>query len=352
MKNKDKSFAQKARDLINLYKGASYDTVQKKELEEALAKLAQEQEEYKAANGIGVQDNQEYSQDGTPQFGGKGSSIVGSFQPYYQDPMAIKVSPRLSAPSMYGNIPVGPQYNTETGLPISSAIPKVNPYTSIPQNYNLDYTKPIGDGAKPYSTSIIPSLAAGAASTIGNLYLAKKAGKYVPMASTSIAPEQISLANERQRIEQEAAIAGATGKRSARTAARTRGEYMGNVGNVQTGLNKNVSEALGKSYQTEALTNAQARQQAAMANAQMKMSVDQYNTNLANQALANKQQYQSAAIESVPQMISNINQLQNFDKILGISGGDYTPVLAPTGNTGLFKRKYAPKVVYRGTKTK
>ena len=52
--NKNKqSFASRARKLINRYKRASYDKVEKEELDAALAALAQEQEAYKQANGIG-----------------------------------------------------------------------------------------------------------------------------------------------------------------------------------------------------------------------------------------------------------------------------------------------------------
>ena len=56
-KNK-KSFAARAKNIINRYKRAKFDPVEKQELDAALAALAQEQEAYKQANGIG-----EYSQE-------------------------------------------------------------------------------------------------------------------------------------------------------------------------------------------------------------------------------------------------------------------------------------------------
>lgn len=329
MATKQKTFAQRAKDLIKKYKGASYDPIQKRELEQELGKLAKEQEAYKQANGLNGEPQQGINPDGSSQFGGTGSSILlerMNFEPLVSNPIKpLEVQQPSLSHWLYG-------LNQ-----LSVAQPD-----STTSNY------------VPYSTSIAPALISGATSMIGNLILGNQVGgrkvNYSTMKPTQIAPEQISLAGERNQIAQSAIDAERSAMRSARTAARTRGEYMSNVGSTVVGINKNVGDAYSKSYQTEQLTNAQARQQASQFNAQNRMAVDEYNTNIKNKAeqerLANlneQAEYFGAALESIPSTLQNIDQLRSFDAGLAVNNQpNYKLVKTPTGRKAyeFWKRKY------------
>jgi hypothetical protein len=348
MKKQDKTFAQRAKEITLKYKRASWDAIEKKELEAELGMLSQEQEAFKAANGIGVNP-----QDGIPKFHGFGSSWIDGVD-YNEDTLQPMI--REKQPDVPLNARLTPKTINTT------AVPAINP-NSLSGSYNplglkLSQTGLQGGmprqiaepNYKPYETSVLPSVVSGATSLVGNLLLAGQAGKYTRMKGSRVAPEQISLANERQRITQEGAVAGSTIRTNARTAARTRGEYMGNVGQGAVGLNKNVSDALSRSYQTEAMQNAQARQRASEVNAQMEGYANQYNANMANRAFENKQAYQSAAMESIPQTFGNITQSQQFDALMNSRGGDYPIAMMPNAGRrkGQFwKPKNTPRVVYK-----
>lgn len=287
MATNNKTFAQRAKYLIKKYKGASYDPIQRKELEAELAKLAEEQEAYKQANGLNGELQQGINPDTSSQF------AVG--------------------------------------------------------------------GEVPYNTSIVPSLVSGATSLIGNLVMGQLAGKrkvnYATVKPTQIAAEQINLSNERNQLSRQASVASRTGMRNVGTSSRTRGEYMGNVGNMIVGLNQNVADAYSKSYQTEALTNAQARQQASQFNAQSAGNAAQYNANVKNLAYqqeasnkAEQQEYLSAAMESIPSTMQNIEQLKMFDAGLAVSTPqNHQLVKSPTGRKAyeLWKKKYNVGLQYK-----
>lgn len=335
MATNNKTFAQRAKYLIKKYKGASYDPIQKKELEAELAKLAEEQEAYKQANGIGVQQagaQQGVNPDGSLQYSGLGDSFVAE------------------------RIPAGDIASTIHSYvkPMIAVNPELEPLdVQSQQQQYYDY--------KPYSTSVTPALVSGATSLIGNLIMGQLAGKrkvnYATVKPTQIAAEQINLSNERNQLSRQASVASRTGMRNVGTSSRTRGEYMGNVGNMIVGLNQNVADAYSKSYQTEALTNAQARQQASQFNAQSASNAAQYNANVKNLAYqqeasnkAEQQEYLSAAMESIPSTMQNIEQLKMFDAGLAVSTPqNYQLVKSPTGRKAyeLWKKKYNVGLQYK-----
>lgn len=103
-KTNKKSFAKRAKELINKYSRASFDPTEKQELEAALAKLAEEQEAYKQANGIGeyspeniqaqqMQQRQtmpkSVQSNGLPMFDIGGNMNVNFKSPYYYAKNAI-----------------------------------------------------------------------------------------------------------------------------------------------------------------------------------------------------------------------------------------------------------------------
>jgi len=107
--------------------------------------------------------------------------------------------------------------------------------------------------------------------------------KFNRLKSYDVVPEQISLQNERNRIREDANVARANTARGIRSVAGTAGAYMSNVGAAESGIQRNVGQMMGQSYQTEAVKNAELRQQAAMQNAQMRNQTSSANAEIGMQ---------------------------------------------------------------------
>ena len=247
-----KSFASRAKDIINRYKRAKFDKTEREELDAALAALAQEQEAYKQANGIG-----EYS------------------------PENIQARQMQQMEGMQQL----PKFDGESG-------------TSIFPETTLGSTQ-----------GILPSLLGGAASMVGNMIMS--AGTKPIELKSSYTPEQISLARQRERLSRESGTARNVVMRGLRESGN-RGAYLSGVGTAITGINKGLSDSLTQSYMSEEMANLEQRNKAQ----DYQKQVDMANWQARQQAVNDKRAYQSATISTIPSVMTDINRIQGQNALL------------------------------------
>jgi len=109
--------------------------------------------------------------------------------------------------------------------------------------------------------------APGVISGLSNLFLRKSMkNKLQRLSLPEMQAQQINLENERAAAREQANVARANVSRGLRGVAPSAGGYMANMIAGETGIQRGLGQQLGQSYQNEAVTNAQMRQQAAMAN--------------------------------------------------------------------------------------
>lgn len=321
--NKNKqSFASRARKLINRYKRASYDKVEKEELDAALAALAQEQEAYKQANGIGEyspeniqaqqmqqMEQQQVGQEGLPQFPWGGGL-----------PGTLTLADMTQADVLGGRMPfigesvgLAQQAGGATMPKLSSMI--TNPVAGAPET-TIGRTQ-----------GILPSVLAGGVSAIGNLVMGANTKPY--QYSKSYSAPQLSLAKERDRLTREAALARSIVGRNARTSG-SRGQYLAGVGAAQAGIGQGLSDALSKSYTTEGLTNLQQKDREMEVNRQ----IDMMNFQARMQADQEKKAYAANALNAITGAGTDINQILGQNALME-SLGSQNYMVSPSENKKL-----------------
>lgn len=329
-KNK-KSFAQRARQLVATYKRAKFDPIEKQELDAALAALAQEQEAYKQANGIGEYSPgniQAQQMEGVQQFDGvSGTSIMGVNN---NNPLSNALLNQLYTSDLLPSAQPLNDFRTSalTGRPMMSN----TGLATAPVLSGNTSSAPVAAGdttpANPPQTvmgstqGILAPILSGVASGVGNLILSKTA-KPQPLKS-SYAPESISLARQRTALQRQANEAATIGRRGL-GAAGNRGAYLAGASAVESGINKNLADAMTQSYLTEEQQNLALRQQERAYNKQ----VEQTNWQQALQADQDRRAYQSAALATIPAVGTDISRMQAQNALLE-SLGSQNYLMAPS----------------------
>ena len=300
MNNNKKSFAARAKSLVKKYSRSKFDNTEREELDAALAALAQEQEAYKQANGIGeyspenIQAQQMEQMEGMQQFPWGGN-------------LSQAVNPNAFAP------------------------------IGIPKNYGIPVTGNAPQTTLGYTQGMLPSLLGGAASMVGNMIMS--AGTKPIELKSSYTPEQISLARQRERLSREARTAQNVAMRGLRESGN-RGAYLGGVGNIATGVNRGLSDSLTQSYMSEEIANLEQRNKAQ----DYQKQIDMANWQARQQAVNDKRAYQSAAISTIPSVMTDINRIQSQNALLE-SLGSQNYMIAPSTNKA-WKDKLLGRTLY------
>ncbi len=347
-KKKNKTFAERARDIIKKYKRANWDSIEKEQLDRELAALAQEQEQYRQANGMGnYSDNRVRNgkHDGTTP--GSNSILAPNEQSQidytlgintYTNPMTelSKNAPQqLDVPAFQDVVSGGP----EEWAPI-------NDYRASMTSTSAGMLPTAG--LSNYSTSIIPSIASGAITAGANMFMANRAMKDIPKMNLSrLSPEEISLARERRNIQKEGERASRINRYNAARGARTRGEYLSNAAAADAAINRGTTGALSNLYSQEEQLNAQERARVNQLNAQIEAQEAQANFMAQQQARANRDTYTSAAIQAIPQTMMNIAGIKQQDALINSLGEDYSIMQYRDPNQNFFQRITQPKQLVR-----
>lgn len=354
--------------MVDKYKRADFDSVEKNELESSLKKLQEEQEEYKKANGLDKEDSNSENES-LEQFDGignsylpTGSGLVSSNlqlpdmineQSLQMSPMSSVSDMDLSSLSNTARTPRTPlERLPDAPQPKSGAIePTYTPELEAQLATPNTAASVKGSGEfSPYSTSIAPSLISGAASGIGNLLLAGQQKDSLPRVNLQrVGAPNISYAQGRAASKREAARATGESKYASKRASRTRGEYLSNVGAKEAAISGRLGESLSKSHADEALVNAKMKAGMSRANAQIAAKEEMFNAQQSSKESANREAYLSAAIGTIPQMTKDITATKSQDKLMSILGEDYGWYNYKDPNAKWYKSK-KPVVGYRGKK--
>lgn len=325
-KKNNKSFAARAKELISKYSRASFDKTEEAELNQKLAELAEEQEAYKKANGIGEYSIESYginmNHDGVSP--GSSSYLTSNYNTGYGD---------------YTN-PLGLNTTQEYEVPPSS-IPTYTMDSSVSDMGVTNYPNAVGNPQSeysPYRTSIVPSIASGAATVLGNLYLANQAGKnYDKINLPRVSPFLANLSNERSIALRNAIAARANAIKNVKSAARSRGEMLSNLSATDTAIQKNLADIYSGINSREFAANQAEKARAQSTNAELASREAQYNTAAKTQAQKERLAYQAAAMQSLPQTMKDIRQSQQQDALINSLGDDY----------GIYMEDYAGRKWYQ-----
>jgi len=384
-KNTKKSFSARAQDLVKRYSRASFDKNERDELDAALQKLSEEQEQYKQVNKIGEYSDEamaqkamqqqemiaQQSQGQFPQGSPQGQPMqmdsqvgqmaeqpqempqfavgvkditnpLGFVQTNYYDTMVNSLYPNQQ--TMYDQQtwnPSMPNFNSfaATGRPMN-----IDTKLAAPNNYSINPTNPVraagfsGAPAQPVigqdkqigqTQSILPSVIAGGISMLGNIALGKTVKEH--KFNKSYGADQISLAKERERLAREATTARNIGMRNLRGAG-SRGAYLAGAGNVSAGVNQQLGDALSQSYFKEGMTNLEQRQRADELNRHVAMMNYQAKINADNE----RRGYYAAAAGQPGKIMADISNI-NYQNAALLSSGTDNYLAGTNGKPNIWK---------------
>ena len=263
-----KTFAERARLLKKKYKRADYDEIEKQELISELRKLRDEQEKFRVDNGLDEENK---------EFGGGGT----------WEPVMPKVGMDLSKQGL-ADVGTDPQYE-EIG---SSILP-----TAISTGFNL----------------------------VGNLIGARNARRRADAVDINlprVAPEQISLASEREALRRSYGTASNVALKNARDISSPAGAYANQVGAIST-LTDSLGTGLSDSLMRETNQNLMLRQQANTMNAEIGAKEALAEAELKSRYLDKGDEYRDAAFQSIPMGLRDYREQRANDMLMSTLGKDY-----------------------------
>jgi hypothetical protein len=107
----------------------------------------------------------------------------------------------------------------------------------------------------------------GLAGSLINVVRANRLKSPSKLNLSRVSAENINLQRERDSAIEQANLTRSNVGRELRSNTGSIGQYLSGIGSAQTGIGRGLGKQLGQSYQNEELQNAQFRQQAALANA-------------------------------------------------------------------------------------
>lgn len=260
-----KTFAEKARALKKKYRRADYDEIEKKELIAELRKLREEQEKFRIDNNL---------DEATEEFAPGG-------------PIIPKIGMDLSKQGL-ADVGTDPQYE-ELG---SSILP-----TAISTGFNL----------------------------VGNLIGARNARRRADAVDINlprVAPEQISLASEREALRRSYGTASNVALKNARDISSPAGAYANQVGAIST-LTDSLGTGLSDSLMRETNQNLMLRQQANTMNAEIGAKEALAEAELKSRYLDKGDEYRDAAFQSIPMGLRDYREQRANDMLMSTLGKDY-----------------------------
>ena len=277
-----KTFAERARALKKKYKRADYDEIEKQELISELRKLRDEQEKFRIDNGLGEENNSDIEKyDGIT-----GSSFLPAKSPSLGMDLSKQGLVGSDKPQLVGSDK--PQYDELS----SSILP-----TAISTGFNL-----VGN-------------LIGAAS-------ARKRANAVNIDLPRVAPEQVSLASEREALKRSYNTASNVAQRNARDISSPAAAYANQVGAIST-LTDSLGTGLSDSFMRESNQNLMLRQQANTTNAELGAREALAEAELKNRYLDKRDEYRDAAFSSIPMGLRDYREQRANDMLLSTLGKDY-----------------------------
>ena len=305
MKKKQKTFAERAKEIKNKYSRAEFDSIERRDMMKELEALRDEQEEIREAmNIVDKADDMDKAGDAVSQY-------------------IAKPTTTITMPSWYVNAtnPSGVRpLNAMNTAPVDNIkVPTVGKAINTPNSLITPNQK-----FRPLQTSATPYIVSAAASMLGDL------GSLVSMYKTRpntlnlprVAPTKVNLQPEREA----ATRAYNTNKNVALRYSRDMSNPANAYANQMAGLSSlqgSYGDIIGQSYMNEANTNAQLQQQANMTNAQF--AAEEAKANL--QLKREMSDAQSATIgsisETIPKALRDYRSDYSQNMLMNIIGNNY-----------------------------
>jgi hypothetical protein len=207
----------------------------------------------------------------------------------------------------------------------------------------------VSSNLSPYSTSIAPSLISGGISTLGNLWLANQQGRSLPKIQLPrLTSEDISYEQSRQIAQREASKGRTMAKYNIGRGSRTRGEYLANSGVVDATISGNVGSVLAQSKQEETLVNANRRMSVNQYNNELANKEILYNNELKNKQIKDREAYIAAALQNVGATTKDITAIRQQDALINSLGEDYGWYMEDNPNAKWYQKKKNMKSKYKG----
>ena len=191
---------------------------------------------------------------------------------------------------------------------------------------NWDLLK-IGNSSNPeeLSSSILPTAISTGFNLVGNLVgaaSARKRANAVNIDLPRVAPEQISLASEREALKRSYNTASNVAQRNARDMSSPAAAYANQVGAIST-LTDSLGTGLSDSFMRESNQNLMLRQQANTTNAELGAREALAEADLKNRYLDKRDEYRDAAFSSIPMGLRDYREQRANDMLLSTLGKDY-----------------------------
>lgn len=340
-KSKNKlTFAERANKIIKKFPRSDFDKIEKEQLNRELDALSKEQEQYKIDNGM-VNDTKSFALGGATTGTINSLNNIGVLTQdannigFINDPNEL-VSGANTLNDLYGSAYQGSINNIP---PVEgNQVEMTSTSRGMLPSENLS----------PYRTSILPSIASGAITIGGNLLMANRAKQDQPELNLGrLSPERISLARERSKLRQRGELSSRIGRNNVAKGSRTRGEYLSTSAAQDAAMERGTSDALSKLYSQESRMNAAERARVAEFNAQMAAKEAAANFEARKKEDAEESAYQSAALQTVPQVMSNISSIQQQDALINSLGQDYSIAQYEDPSLNWFQRITQPKQIVR-----
>ena len=333
MKKKQKTFAERARDLKKLYPRSEWDAIERKDLEKSMRELRDEQEQTRVAMGIADhadnmdqqeqegQGQQEQQEQPQMRFGGRlnPGGYMGSYYDGYND-------------SQYLNTGVGNIGGMNTHF---------SDITSQGDNNNLvnasaNNLQTLGTKFQSPETSMWPSAISAASSIIGDVASLRNYNKNMPQSISlpRMAPTKINLQSQREGLQRGYNTASNTMLRNSRDVSSPGNAYVNQIAGISA-LTDSLGNQTGQSYMNEANTNAQLALQVGNRNTEIGSREVMTNLGLKENRINTQNQYINSLSQTIPMALRDYRQQVNDTNMVDMSGKDF----------GLYSR-YNPNMTF------
>ena len=160
------------------------------------------------------------------------------------------------------------------------------------------------------TNEFLPSYIAAGASMLGNIGQMFMDKKPKDLSFARYSPEEINLSEQRLAAEREADLGRAVGRNAARNLGMGAGAAMSNIVSSESGVSRNLSDALMKSKLAEETTNMEARNKAGQFNAELGMREGMINKQSKDAWGERQREYFAGAVGAIPDAMRDVNQIK------------------------------------------
>jgi hypothetical protein len=314
MKKKQKTFADRAKEIKNKYSRAEWDAIERHDMMVELSKLRDEQEQVRAVMGIADGADQLDTEEKEFAIGGYGVGNIGA--------MNQRLDPRMQN-NMFPTFGTSPDTNT-----------LVNADKNALAALNTPSTK-----YEPLSASVWPSVVSAGASAIGDIAGLMYTKNHMPKSVSlpRVAPTRVNLQPQRETLGRENATVRNIMLRNSRDVSNPANAYANQVAGLSA-LTDSFGTQMGQSYMNESNMNAQLQQNTNIKNAEIgsqeALTNAQMQGNRANVNLG----YINSLSQTIPLALKDYRQQVNEMNMVNNMGKDYAPYTQTNPNLNSWQK--------------